>query len=765
MPLGSETPAAPDAAPDQPAPGQPEPGQPEPGQPAGNQQQHGSPASTSPAFEGYIDFYGYHEGAGGWFFAGWVTHSWTSGARPHGAVARFPGEIIADHEASIFYRRADVSDRGIGFVFFLRAASRNAGAFIGLDVQIGGATRNLYLAHQASHMYEAELEAYLQIILAETAEGPPRQKMQKLLLAGRSAPPVGGFIDFYGYHNAAGGWLLCGWVAQSWPEGTSPGEITIVFETGYVRGQALGVLFERPELQGVASGAMFFVPGPAPAYGAFCALGFEVEGVRFSVSPSRGLPRLREAELCTRLAQIISLAPPCADRDRFRRVLARRPFAGEDTMEALTPGLFLFVDETILCGPQGVALVGWMLARPGEIRKITLRAGAMVATLDPADFLQIDRPDVLASLARHGFDNPRCGFATFLPGNFPPQERLYIEVETSRDETGYYPLPPPRLTGMAAIRRLLDCTDIRFLELQPAFDKVLGPAVEALNTGRLASPPAAAVIDYGQVPANPRHSVIVPLYGRLDFVEYQMAFFSAHPGAQDIEYIYVLDEPARRREAQFLFTSVLERFQVPFRAILLDRNLGYAPANNIGLAHAHGDYIAYLNSDVFPGTPDWLETLTGRLQADPSIGVIGPLLMFEDGTVQHRGMYFSPLPEFAGWFFGQHHDKGMRFAGGDDLQYHISITGACMVVAAALARELGGLDERYIIGDFEDTDFCLKLQAMGLSCAIDPSVRLYHLERKSQTSAAHNWRMNLTAYNAWQHQRRWAETIAARQSA
>jgi hypothetical protein len=34
-------------------------------------------------------------------------------------------------------------------------------------------------------------------------------------------------------------------------------------------------------------------------------------------------------------------------------------------------------------------------------------------------------------------------------------------------------------------------------------------------------------------------------------------------------------------------------------------------------------------------------------------------------------------------------------------------------------------------------------------------VELYHLERKSQAAPGHAWRMNLTLYNAWVHQRRW----------
>jgi hypothetical protein len=34
-------------------------------------------------------------------------------------------------------------------------------------------------------------------------------------------------------------------------------------------------------------------------------------------------------------------------------------------------------------------------------------------------------------------------------------------------------------------------------------------------------------------------------------------------------------------------------------------------------------------------------------------------------------------------------------------------------------------------------------------------VEMYHLERKSQVAPGAGWRMNLTLYNAWVHQRRW----------
>ena len=82
-----------------------------------------------------------------------------------------------------------------------------------------------------------------------------------------------------------------------------------------------------------------------------------------------------------------------------------------------------------------------------------------------------------------------------------------------------------------------------------------------------------------------------------------------------------------------------------------------------------------------------------------------------------------------------------------------------MLMDRSLALELGGFDESYIIGDFEDSDLCLRLRQRGLRCAVDQDVQMYHLERKSQISPSHNWRMNLTLYNAWVHERRWSETL------
>ncbi len=42
-----------------------------------------------------------------------------------------------------------------------------------------------------------------------------------------------------------------------------------------------------------------------------------------------------------------------------------------------------------------------------------------------------------------------------------------------------------------------------------------------------------------------------------------------------------------------------------------------------------------------------------------------------------------------------------------------AVTGACMMMRTELARRLGGFDEVFVVGDFEDSDLCMKIRQEG----------------------------------------------------
>jgi len=162
-------------------------------------------------------------------------------------------------------------------------------------------------------------------------------------------------------------------------------------------------------------------------------------------------------------------------------------------------------------------------------------------------------------------------------------------------------------------------------------------------------------------------------------------------------------------------------FDVPFN---------YPQINNYGVSKARGDYLLFLNNDTEVLTPDWIEAMVEQAQR-PSIGAVGPLLLYPDDTVQHAGVVLG-IGGVAG-----HSHKGYQ---AHHLGYYnhlitvnnySAVTGACLMCRRDVFEEVGGLDEELAVA-FNDVDFCLKLVRQGYRNIYLPHVVLYHYESKSR---------------------------------
>lgn len=163
-----------------------------------------------------------------------------------------------------------------------------------------------------------------------------------------------------------------------------------------------------------------------------------------------------------------------------------------------------------------------------------------------------------------------------------------------------------------------------------------------------------------------------------------------------------------------------------------DRSLNIARKLNIGVAAAEGEFVCLLNDDVEAMTARGGEELVAFLLAHPDVGMIGPLCLFENGTVQHNGVILLEQgPSHAGLFVAPSHAG----ATGNLLQCRrevFGVTGAMAIVRRADYQALGGFDERFPL-NYNDVDFCLRLRESGRTCVVDPGVRVYHYESASKT--------------------------------
>ena len=120
------------------------------------------------------------------------------------------------------------------------------------------------------------------------------------------------------------------------------------------------------------------------------------------------------------------------------------------------------------------------------------------------------------------------------------------------------------------------------------------------------------------------------------------------------------------------------------------------------------------------------------LAAHPEIGILGARLHHPNGAVQHDGMGFQWDPTLRA-YINKHPGSGLP--GSPRRGKFCQMPGCHRRLRADETRGLRGrrgLDEKFLIGDFEDSDLCLKVREKGLEIACLPlPVTLIHLERQS----------------------------------
>jgi GT2 family glycosyltransferase len=153
------------------------------------------------------------------------------------------------------------------------------------------------------------------------------------------------------------------------------------------------------------------------------------------------------------------------------------------------------------------------------------------------------------------------------------------------------------------------------------------------------------------------------------------------------------------------------------------RNLGFPGNCNAGARRARGDVLLPLNQDAYAVQPGWDKRLLDFFELTERAGVAGPTLLFPDGRVQSVGGEFDGA--------GQPYHTALGAANPDwepintprQVQW---VTGAAFAVRRQAWQDLGGFDESYLGGYFEDVDFCIRALLAGWEVWHRPNIRLYH---------------------------------------
>ncbi|MBK6585038.1 MAG: glycosyltransferase family 2 protein [Gammaproteobacteria bacterium] len=422
---------------------------------------------------------------------------------------------------------------------------------------------------------------------------------------------------------------------------------------------------------------------------------------------------------------------------------------------------FAAMDQAFCLGDAGLVIFGWHFEPAATLASISVHGPAGLSC-DVSDALYaLQRRDVLEQLHQRYPDvGEMRGFFGFVPlATFPGDARaLCLRFADEQEVWLKLPTDEPHRSGLALVREILESIPspekLRH-QLHTIYERGLGAAIEATARADRGTPPVPVCQQFGTPPANPTVSVIVPLYGRYDFLRHQLVHFADDPDFVAVDLIYVVDDPAITLAALDTAVAYHELLGTAFRLVHYGRNLGFAGANNVGVSLARADTVLLLNSDVIPRARGWLGALQRALDELPGAGAVGPLLQYCDDSIQHAGMCPQRDPFVPGFLLNVHPGKGQMWNGGEEPAQQELLTAACLMLRKADYLDCGGLDEGYLVGDFEDSDLCLALRQRARTLWLVPRARLWHLERQSQNAnASAGFRQLLTLFNGWRYQGR-----------
>ncbi|MBV7540380.1 glycosyltransferase [Acidovorax sp. sic0104] len=276
----------------------------------------------------------------------------------------------------------------------------------------------------------------------------------------------------------------------------------------------------------------------------------------------------------------------------------------------------------------------------------------------------------------------------------------------------------PRLAALAGYRYDALARQVARIGRDPQGARALAQlgAVHA----RVCKGPDAAENNYAglEFPTHPqpRVSVVIPACNQFHLTYHCLAALLLAPHATPFEVIVVDDGSSDRTQdiAQLVSGITCIRHETP---------QGFVHACNRGAMQARGEYVVLLNNDT-EVTPDWLDELLWPFENFERVGLTGAQLLFPDGRLQEAGgiVWSSANPANYGRG-GNPYEPRYSYARQADY-----LSGACLMVPAALWRSLGGLDAAYAPAYFEDTDLAFRVRERGYRTVYAPLSRVVHFE-------------------------------------
>jgi len=226
--------------------------------------------------------------------------------------------------------------------------------------------------------------------------------------------------------------------------------------------------------------------------------------------------------------------------------------------------------------------------------------------------------------------------------------------------------------------------------------------------------------------AGPAISVVIPVFNEIEFTSrvlecvYFAAIYFQHSCKRSVEII-VVDNGSHDG------TDDLLRSCPGLRIVHFDQPIGFPRAVNAGVAASHGDQIIVANNDIEFASDTFLKVWR-HLGDNESIGVLGGLIILPNETLQEAGSFVDSRGGVMG--LGRYENTWDKYFQG--LHTADYCTGSFIAFRRQDFDALGGLDEAFSPGYYEEVDFAFRMMdVLGKRAAVASDIQITHFEHAS----------------------------------
>lgn len=221
-------------------------------------------------------------------------------------------------------------------------------------------------------------------------------------------------------------------------------------------------------------------------------------------------------------------------------------------------------------------------------------------------------------------------------------------------------------------------------------------------------------------------SVIVPVHNQVSFTArfLELAFY----GAAELKRrcnrtmeVIVVSNGSTDATAEFLGRTA------GVKCVVDEKALGYPGAANLGATKATGDLVVVVNNDV-EFEPNVFADLVESYYNIPNCGAIGPRILSMDMTIQEVGAFIGG----DGHSFGFGRGERATYNAIEKVEQVDYVSGCFLCLSRADFEELGGFDEAFSPGYYEEVDLCFRLfERLGKRVFVDSAITITHYEHAS----------------------------------